>query len=157
MQDLAKKAYDDQLTLLRKVGLSENHASTTLASLARLGTNGANQGNIHAELLIWFGSPCTPPCFKAKINVMVQKPNRKNRFMPSLQEVTIPFLLPHLMLHFLFNQFRQIFTDIFWVAPLIVWKTSSKQLLKDVTHGSDFIQCAENKLDEKSHPYIITC
>jgi len=60
VQDLAHKAYVDQITMLNGLGCSPDVASQSLHRLARLGNWGTDVSNIHSQLLSYLGSPAAP-------------------------------------------------------------------------------------------------
>ena len=60
VQRCAKLAYDDQVAILRKLGIGSEAASTTLKALASLGTWGRNRYNVSQELKRFLGEPAMP-------------------------------------------------------------------------------------------------
>ena len=59
VQVFAKKAYDDQLKVLRANGVSDECASSSLKQLGGLGSSGKHVSNIHQELIRWLGDSGT--------------------------------------------------------------------------------------------------
>jgi len=110
VQILAQKAFADESQLLAKLGAAAGHGSQSLKMLAKLGSNGRYPGNVHRELLNFMGAPETPQCFHASIHIVVQKP-RLN--VSVVQEISVPFLLPHVMFNYLFQHHRHLFDELY--------------------------------------------
>ena len=73
LQELAMKAYQDEVNLLRAHGIHEAQVHSSLKSLASLGTWGKHSGNVHSQLLAWLGEPPTPAPMKHQVPLLAQK------------------------------------------------------------------------------------
>ena len=69
------KAYNDQVKLLTRLGLSADHVMPELRALAKMGNWGTSPQNCHDQLLNHLGQPITPPptCFPIKYKVGKKK------------------------------------------------------------------------------------
>ena len=73
LQELAMKAYQDEVALLKAHGIHEAKAHASLAALARLGTWGKHPGNVHKALMAWLGEPSTPAPMIHTVPLLAQK------------------------------------------------------------------------------------
>lgn len=118
VQQLASAAYEDQKSLLRSIGASEDMAHPTLRHLARLGNSGKTPGNVLQQLLTFLGEPSAPPFLVHSIPVHVSKPRgvgAEDRNAASVPCNT-PFLLPHEAFAWYYNndpeRFRRLFLGV---------------------------------------------
>lgn len=92
VQRLSKLSFDDQVSLLTRLGIPTEQASTSLRALAQLGDSGRHSQNIHKQLVTFLGEPSSARVFTCGVPVIVQKPLRLHR---PLQTCDCAFLLPH--------------------------------------------------------------
>ena len=99
--DPTAAAYQDELRLLIKLGASRDHGSQTLKSLASIGDSGKHKGNCKRDLLQVLGKPNSPEIFKFDIPCAVRR-----SLSEDCRDVSFPFMLPHLLLAYLFHSCR---------------------------------------------------
>ena len=99
VQTLALKAYHDQIALLRRLNLSEDHAHDDLKSLAKLGNWGAAPNNIEQQLLTFLGEPRTPPyqCFPVTVATTKARVQSGESQVQYTEDIQFPMLLPHVL------------------------------------------------------------
>ena len=103
VREIAAKALEDQLALLRSLSLPANFASKSLTILSGLGADGKFQGNLRRDLISKLGDPPVPePCW-VKSPMRVEKPGPGESHS---QDVEVSVFLPHEMLAYLYTHER---------------------------------------------------
>ena len=111
VQELAQKAFRDQVTLLHRVGLSEDHIDPVLCQLASMGTNGRHPGNVHPQLMTFLGTPGLPAPHIISVPV-----KRMKAHLGSEETVIVdfPIFLPHVVFSHFYNHNRRRFDELFF-------------------------------------------
>jgi hypothetical protein len=101
VQRTAELAYNDQVAILKSLGLPEVHADPVLKHLSGLGGSGTFSGNIQRDLFRYLGQPSLPTTYKASIHVQVQKPRK---YQATITSINMAFLLPHEWFHYFYTK-----------------------------------------------------
>lgn len=101
MQRTAELAYNDQVAMLRSLGLPEGHADPVLKHFSGLGASGTQMSNINRDLVKYLGQPSLPATYKASIHVKLQKPRKHQS---TLASVNMAFLLPHELFNYFYTK-----------------------------------------------------
>ena len=104
----ADAALRDQEALLTSLGLNLNFASTSLSTLAKIGTEGKYPGSMRRDLTSALGEPPIPEVSWCRSPMHITKPLPGE---PSIQEVDIAVLLPHEMFAYMYKFERDAFNS----------------------------------------------
>ena len=88
MQKEAHAAYEDQVKLLRRLGVSIEFSDSILKTLAELGSKGKYEGNIKRDLMAAIGYPKMPEAIEFAVPMRITKP--KDGGSPVVQEKPFP-------------------------------------------------------------------
>ena len=110
VQKYAHKAYKDQIELLDRLHMSHSHVLTSISMLASLGSWGRLPGNANAELKAMLGAPDLPLHDLYRLNCKIQKPRCR---IVSYDTKDFPFVLPHVVISYLYNHHRAVFLKKF--------------------------------------------
>lgn len=111
LQVIARKAYEDQVQILRRLGISEDCVDDTLKRIASLGSSGKHPGNCHSELLRFLGEPSTPSPMMHPIPIKREKISSAHP--EEIVQVHQPFFLPHVLFSFYFHNDKARFQELF--------------------------------------------
>ena len=108
LQETCLKSYNDQIKLLKSLGLSEDHAHKSLHKLASLGSYGKQPHNVLPQLLTYLGSPGYPPPVTFPLYMKVLKQSHQT-------EAEYPFkmYLPHVLFSWMYQNDRRRFLELF--------------------------------------------
>ena len=111
LQEACNLAYCDQVRLLESLSIDTAQANSVLKSFAQLGSWGSHPGNVAKELRKLVGTPdgCPEPMI-IPARCFIHKPQAG---APKIQQVDVPYMPPHLVLHHLFATNRPRFNELF--------------------------------------------
>ena len=148
VQKLAQLALQDQRSMLSQLNAGQTFVSSSLQSLAGLGTCGDNPCNIDRDLKIYLGEANLPKPFVVQVHVVVQK---QFALKAALQTADFPFLLPHECFHHLYHNHQDAFNKLmlggdaarvpdFWQG--VVQRRDPRIAFHSVTKRSGWLQHA---------------
>jgi hypothetical protein len=116
LQEFAMAAYNDEQSLIHKLGTSSPGpaGSKSLKAFASLGNYGHSPGNCFRDLRAFLGEPCTPAPSSCPLPTKVFKP-RRSVLGPRPNETTVEhdMLLPHVWFSYLYHHRRRKFNKLF--------------------------------------------
>lgn len=104
--ELANRALEDQLALLRSLKISDSFASQSLQILAGIGSEGMYPGNMRRDLIVALGEPPVPEPVYIRAPMLIAKPQPGEA---SKQEVDVAMYLPHEMVSYMYREHRAVF------------------------------------------------
>ena len=111
LQRHAAVSHRDQCMLLREIGVSEERACPEMKKLAKLGSWGRHQRNIHQNLLALIGKPSMPAPVIVKTILMRLKPHGEST--GSKVQGSIPIFLPHELFAWSYQNDKRLFQRLF--------------------------------------------
>ena len=114
VQQEAHAAYEDQVKLLRRLGVSIEFSDSILKTLAELGSKGKYEGNIKRDLMAAIGYPQMPEAIEFAVPMRITKP--KDGGSAVVQEKPFPVLAPHEVFAYLFENDKKRFYKLFMNA-----------------------------------------
>ena len=112
LRNEAHAAYQDQVDLLTRLGISTDHASQSLASISALGTYGEYESNISKQLKTMLGDPTFPEPHCEAVPMRILKPKGEH-IDEEIRPVDFPIIPPHLYLAWLWKSKPDIFAQQF--------------------------------------------
>ena len=141
LQATMSDAYEDQLAILDRVGMSRDFVASSVSSLAALGSHGRYPNNIRRDLLRRLGIVKLPEPLYSDVRMRVPKAGVDDGFE---QPVSFPILLPHEWFSQIYHDYPQRFQDMCMggASTPDVLKGFWKGVVKRRDHDLRFARCA---------------
>ena len=116
VQTLALHSYRDQCSLLKKIGLSDDHATKDLRSLAKLGSWGKHTGNCAKQLKMFLGEASVPPPMMREVPLSMGKRAQSGSAgdeVDVVSHVELPIFLPHVSFSWYYHNDKARFNELY--------------------------------------------